>query len=261
MTTTPLRKDAARNWDRIVDVARALVDQGTPLQLNDVARRAGLGVGTVYRHFATPEALLETVATPCLEALAAHGEQALADTDPWRALEGFLTRTVEAQVTDASLAPVTAASEDTLPRTTELKQSLRSAGTTLLDRPAGPGRYVPTWPRRTSSRSCAASPTRCRSTAAPPMTASTQPAAIWPPCSGVCGPRHRTPEGAGPLRSGRGAYGGGNGSYRMRRVVCGSEKYPGRPASSGAPSAASVSNAYTMSGLLPLGPVAVARSR
>lgn len=64
MTTTPLRKDAARNWDRIVDVARALVDQGTPLQLNDVARRAGLGVGTVYRHFATPEALLETVATP-----------------------------------------------------------------------------------------------------------------------------------------------------------------------------------------------------
>ncbi|MFI8277816.1 TetR/AcrR family transcriptional regulator [Streptomyces sp. NPDC085929] len=143
MTTTPLRKDAARNWDRIVDVARALVDQGTPLQLNDVARRAGLGVGTVYRHFATPEALLETVATPCLEALAAHGEQALADTDPWRALEGFLTRTVEAQVTDASLAPVTAASEDTLPRTTELKQSLRSAGTTLLDRARRAGAVRP----------------------------------------------------------------------------------------------------------------------
>ncbi|MFG2981765.1 TetR/AcrR family transcriptional regulator [Streptomyces sp. NPDC048258] len=134
MTTTPLRKDAARNWDRIVAVARALVDQGTPLQLNDVARRAGLGVGTVYRHFATPEALLETVATPCLEALAAHGRQALADTDPWGALEAFLTRTVEAQVTDASLAPVTAAPADALPRTTELKTSLWSVGTTLLDR-------------------------------------------------------------------------------------------------------------------------------
>ncbi|MGE7385165.1 TetR/AcrR family transcriptional regulator [Streptomyces sp. NPDC004126] len=105
-----------------------------PLQLNDVARRAGLGVGTVYRHFATPEALLETVAAPCLEALAAHGELALADTDPRRALEGFLTRTLEAQVTDASLAPVTAAPADALPRTWELKQSLRSAGSTLLDR-------------------------------------------------------------------------------------------------------------------------------
>ncbi|MFD7554523.1 MULTISPECIES: TetR/AcrR family transcriptional regulator [unclassified Streptomyces] len=134
MTTTPLRKDAARNWDRIVAVARTLVDEGTPVQLNDVARRTGLGVGTVYRHFATPEALLETVATPSLEALVAHGEQALAGSDPWPALEGLLTRTVEAQVTDASLAPVTAAAVDALPRTTELKQSLWSVGAALLDR-------------------------------------------------------------------------------------------------------------------------------
>ncbi|MGW8778425.1 TetR/AcrR family transcriptional regulator [Streptomyces sp. NPDC055796] len=134
MTTTPLRKDAARNWERIVAVARELVDQGAALQLNDVARRAGLGVGTVYRHFATPEALLETVATPSLEALAAHGGQALADPDPWHALEGFLTRTLEAQVTDASLAPVTAAPEDSLPRTTELKAALWSTGRVLLDR-------------------------------------------------------------------------------------------------------------------------------
>ncbi|MGF1430769.1 TetR/AcrR family transcriptional regulator [Kitasatospora sp. LaBMicrA B282] len=134
MTTAQLRKDAARNWDRIVAIARDLVDQGTPLQLNDVARRAGVGVGTVYRHFATPEALLEAVATPCLEALAEHGRQALADPDPWRALQGFLSRTVEAQITDAALAPVAAAHTDTLPRTTELKQSLASAGTELLDR-------------------------------------------------------------------------------------------------------------------------------
>jgi AcrR family transcriptional regulator len=141
--TTPLRKDAARNWDRIVSVARALVDQGVPLQLNDVARRAELGVGTVYRHFATPEALLETVAAPCLEGLAAHGEQALADSDPWRALEGFLFRTVEAQVGDAALAPVAAAATDALPRTTELKVVLRSVGTTLVDRARAAGAVRP----------------------------------------------------------------------------------------------------------------------
>ncbi|MFH7594817.1 TetR/AcrR family transcriptional regulator [Streptomyces racemochromogenes] len=132
--TTPLRKDAARNWQRIVSVARDLVDEGTPLQLNDVARRAGLGVGTVYRHFATPEALLEAVAAPCLEDLAAHGRQALADADPWRGLTGFLFRTVEAQVTDAALPPVAAAATDAVPRTTELKESLASAGATLLAR-------------------------------------------------------------------------------------------------------------------------------
>ncbi|WP_103351951.1 TetR/AcrR family transcriptional regulator [Amycolatopsis sp. CA-128772] len=134
MTTTSLRKDAARNRDRIVAVARDLVDAGTVLQLNDIARRAGIGVGTVYRHFSTAEALLETVATPCLEALVAEGEKALADTDPWHALESFLRCTVEAQVSDASLSPVTAAATDALAHTTELKQSLRSIGTTLLER-------------------------------------------------------------------------------------------------------------------------------
>lgn len=137
MTTAPLRKDAARNWERIVAVARALVDENTPLQLNDIARRAGMGVGTVYRHFPTAEALLETVAAPSLEALAAHGEQALADEDPGHALAGFLTRTIEAQVADASLSPVTAAHTDALPRTTELKQTLRSVGRELLDRARG----------------------------------------------------------------------------------------------------------------------------
>ncbi|MGW1916885.1 TetR/AcrR family transcriptional regulator [Streptomyces sp. NPDC002076] len=134
MTTAPLRKDAARNWERIVAVARDLVDDGTPLQLNDIARRAGMGVGTVYRHFPTAEALLETVAAPSLETLAAHGERALADDDPGRALAGFLTRTIEAQVTDASLATVTAALTDALPRTTELKRTIRSVGRELLER-------------------------------------------------------------------------------------------------------------------------------
>jgi AcrR family transcriptional regulator len=143
MTTPQLRKDAARNWERIVAVARELVDQGTALQLNDVARRAGVGVATVYRHFATPEALLETVATPCLEGLAADGELALADTDPWQALTGFLSRVVEAQLTDAALPPVAAAAEDALPRTTQLKESLETSGTALLDRARDAGAVRP----------------------------------------------------------------------------------------------------------------------
>ena len=129
---TPLRKDAARNWDRILTVARELVDEGTPLQLNDVARRAGLGVGTVYRHFPTTEALLETVATPCLEALVAHGRQALKDDNAWHAFSDYLKRVVEAQVSDPSLAKVTAAAEDTLPRTTELKRQIIATGAELL---------------------------------------------------------------------------------------------------------------------------------
>ncbi|NUT52036.1 MAG: TetR/AcrR family transcriptional regulator [Saccharothrix sp.] len=139
MEPSTLRKDAARNRDRILAIARDLVDEGVPLQLNDVARRAGLGVGTVYRHFPTPEAPLESVAAPRLESLAAHGERALADTDPWRALENYLLHVVEAQVGDASLPAVTAASADALPRTAELKRSLWSTGATLLDRARAAG--------------------------------------------------------------------------------------------------------------------------
>ncbi|GAA3649179.1 TetR/AcrR family transcriptional regulator [Lentzea roselyniae] len=140
---TSLRKDAARNWDRIVTVARELVDEGTPLQLNDVARRAGLGVGTVYRHFPTTEALLETVATPCLEALAGHGEQALTRDDPWQAFAGFLQRLVDAQVGDPSLAKVAANTQDALPRTTELKQQVIAIGRELLARARKAGAVRP----------------------------------------------------------------------------------------------------------------------
>ncbi|ORA35898.1 TetR family transcriptional regulator [Mycobacterium aquaticum] len=130
----PRRKDAVFNREHIIGVARELVDDGVPLQLNDVARRAGVGVATVYRHFPTTTALLEAVAAPCLEALIGYGEQALIAADPGHAFGEFLSHVVEAQVTDASLPPVNAAHADELPYTTELKARLRTVGSALLDR-------------------------------------------------------------------------------------------------------------------------------
>ncbi|WP_329791761.1 TetR/AcrR family transcriptional regulator [Lentzea sp. DG1S-22] len=140
---TPQRKDAARNWEHILTVARELVDEGTPLQLNDVARRAGLGVGTVYRHFPTTEALLETVAAPRLEALADHGEKSLDHDDPWTAFADYLTELVEGQVTDPALAKVSATAHDVLPRTTELKTRILTAGAQLLARAREAGALRP----------------------------------------------------------------------------------------------------------------------
>ena len=147
MTAAPKRKDAARNRQRIVDVARDLVDNGTPLQLNDVARRVGVGVATVYRHFPTPEALMETVAAPGLEALIARAEQDLAEQDPWNALAGFLGATLEAQLTDPSLTIVRAAPERVLPRTEELTATLDALAGQLLDRTRATGavRGMVTW--------------------------------------------------------------------------------------------------------------------
>ena len=115
-------------------VARELVGEGIALQLNDVARRAGVGVATVYRHFPNSHALLEAIAEPCLQDLAAHGERALAADDPGEALATFLHHVIQAQITEASLAPVTAAHTDQLPSTTELKTRLYTVGSQLLSR-------------------------------------------------------------------------------------------------------------------------------
>ncbi|MET7397141.1 TetR/AcrR family transcriptional regulator [Dactylosporangium sp. NPDC005572] len=134
MTTAPLRKDAARNWQRIVEVGRRLVDGGTPIQLNDVARTASVGVATVYRHFPTPEALLETLATPGLETLVSRAERALSDDDPWTALRDFLFAAIHAQITDATLSPVFATPVNVLPHTTELKQRLAGLFGQLIGR-------------------------------------------------------------------------------------------------------------------------------
>jgi AcrR family transcriptional regulator len=57
-----LRKDAARNRHCIMEAARALANDRKPLQLNAVAQAAHVGVGTVYRHFPTPDALIEALA-------------------------------------------------------------------------------------------------------------------------------------------------------------------------------------------------------
>ncbi|WP_327047190.1 TetR/AcrR family transcriptional regulator [Microbispora sp. NBC_01189] len=139
MPTAPLRKDAARNWQRIVEVGRRLVDEGTPIQLNDVARAASVGVATVYRHFPTPEALLETVATPGLEALVAHAERGLSGGDPWATLRDFLFAAADAQITDASISPVFAAPVNALPHVGELKERLAVLFGELLDRARAAG--------------------------------------------------------------------------------------------------------------------------
>jgi AcrR family transcriptional regulator len=57
-----LRADARRNRARVLDAARiAFAEQGQDVQMEEIARRAGVGVGTIYRHFPTKEALLETL--------------------------------------------------------------------------------------------------------------------------------------------------------------------------------------------------------
>jgi len=75
----PLRADARRNRARVLEAAReAFAAEGLAVPLDDIARRAGVGAGTVYRHFPTKEALFEAVIVDRLEYLAAEAGLAVA---------------------------------------------------------------------------------------------------------------------------------------------------------------------------------------
>jgi AcrR family transcriptional regulator len=85
-TEKPLRADARRNREKVLTAARAVfAEQGTEAQMDDVARRAEVGVGTVYRHFPTKEALLQALSDEVFAVVAVYARQMLPMDDPWEA--------------------------------------------------------------------------------------------------------------------------------------------------------------------------------
>lgn len=100
----PLRADAKRNRDKVLRAAReAFTESGASTSLEAIARRAGVGIGTLYRHFPTRQALLEAVYVDEVKQLArAAGE--LSALKPWPALEAWLERLGAYLVTKHALA-------------------------------------------------------------------------------------------------------------------------------------------------------------
>jgi AcrR family transcriptional regulator len=87
----PLRADARRNRERIVHAARAVFTRhGGDAQIDDIARAAGVGVGTVYRHFPHKDALLGELVAERFRLMADNAESALEVEDPWEAFAGML---------------------------------------------------------------------------------------------------------------------------------------------------------------------------
>jgi AcrR family transcriptional regulator len=90
----PTRADALRNYEKLVAAAReAFTERDRSASLEDIARRADVGIGTLYRNFPTRADLVEAVYVEEVEALAASAED-LADREPWDALTAWLTRFV-----------------------------------------------------------------------------------------------------------------------------------------------------------------------
>jgi AcrR family transcriptional regulator len=105
----PLRADARRNRERVMKAARAVFgEQGRDAQMDDVARKAKVGVGTVYRHFPTKEALLEALVRDQFAMLATWAREALESDDAWAAFERLLWRGAALHADDRALAEATA---------------------------------------------------------------------------------------------------------------------------------------------------------
>src|SRR5262245_41249521 len=86
------RSDAVRNRAKVLAAARRqLADRGLDTQIEQIARDAGVGVGTVYRHFPTKEALLEALAQDKFEGLAGAARAALEVEDPWQGFDDLMT--------------------------------------------------------------------------------------------------------------------------------------------------------------------------
>ena len=92
----PLRADARRNRERIIVAARTVFERhGGEAQIDDIARAAGVGVGTVYRHFPHKDALLGELVAQKFRGFADNAERALQVEDPWEAFAGLLRANAE----------------------------------------------------------------------------------------------------------------------------------------------------------------------
>src|SRR6202165_5800675 len=142
----PLRADAARNRARVLEVAyETFAAQGLSVPIDEIARRAGVGAGTVYRHFPTKEVLLGAVVRDRLRRIVEEGHVLLTSGDPGEALYAFLRSMVVEWGTDRGLVDALAgfqidietaapqAEEAFLGLLGDLLRAAQHAGTARLD--------------------------------------------------------------------------------------------------------------------------------
>ncbi|MFG3227937.1 TetR/AcrR family transcriptional regulator [Kitasatospora sp. NPDC048194] len=99
-----LRRDAQRNRDQLLAAAREMFSRhGLDVPLDQIAKEAGVGNATLYRHFPTREALIAEVFADAGAALAAAGQEALAAEDAWTALEHYFARIFELVAADRGI--------------------------------------------------------------------------------------------------------------------------------------------------------------
>jgi len=136
-----MRADARKNYDHLLVVARDVVtEQGADASLRDVARRAGVGLGTLYRHFPTREALLEALLRTNVDELTARAADRETSSTPEDALVSWLRDCVAITHEYRGVAALLmAAIEDTESALHASCVALHEAGTRALERAQAAG--------------------------------------------------------------------------------------------------------------------------
>ena len=150
MTTTPapaqrpMRADARRNYQRLVTVATAaFAEHGAEASLDDIARRAGVGSGTLYRHFPTRQALLEAVYREQVELVCAEGRELLASSPPGEALAAWLRSLLAYAVSKRGLVSLMGGMDKRPELISSCRAALLETGEALLARAQESGAVRP----------------------------------------------------------------------------------------------------------------------
>ncbi|MFD7491836.1 TetR/AcrR family transcriptional regulator [Streptomyces sp. NPDC059832] len=141
----PMRADARRNYDRLLNEARtAFAEHGTDASLEDIARRAGVGIGTLYRHFPNRHALMNAVFQEALTSLITRSRELAGAAQPCRGLVEWLGAIITHAGEYRGLAQaLMSTSRDETSALSQCNVPLREAGAVLLARAQASGAVRP----------------------------------------------------------------------------------------------------------------------
>lgn len=136
----PLRRDAEQNRQRLIDAAREVfAERGVNVTLDDVARHAGLGIGTAYRRFPTKDALIEAVFDQLSERMVEIAERSLEYEDSWAGLVNFLERMNDVVAGDRGVRDVVLGTKRGFGTAEKTRASMASAVNELIARAKADG--------------------------------------------------------------------------------------------------------------------------
>jgi AcrR family transcriptional regulator len=143
-TTLRSRSDARRNRERLVAAARDLfASAGVDVSMREVARHAGVGVGTLYRHFPAREDLVDAVLAEAFDELIALAEAALAEPDPWRGFTRFVEEALALHARNRGLKDVVETQAHGRRRATSMRRRIRPLIARLVARAQADGTLRP----------------------------------------------------------------------------------------------------------------------